>query len=352
MAIDVSEVTRMVVSGALVAAVAVPAGFAALALRPRDEPLLPRWKPVRVPWGGFEVTVAFLVVSMVVPIVLLQLLENNGFYQIVYGDEFPRAKADGLTEEQKNEASTIRVLWASLLSLPFVLGGLALLKAALYPRWHPRANGSVTGKVALAVFAWCLLAPAVLLLNAVVNVIALELGVPPETHSLAKLGGRPLLDQVLLVLEACVGAPLREEIVIRGLMLWWCVGRLRLPGLGVSPVTNVRPWLVLSAATAYCALNAYSPAGWKWQPLVFAAALAAGLAVLWKVKRTGARRARAVYATAAFFALMHPVWPNPIALFVLGLGLGYLAVRTNGLFVPVVVHALFNAVSVVFVLRG
>ena len=38
--------------------------------------------------------------------------------------------------------------------------------------------------------------------------------------------------------------------------------------------------------------------------------------------------------------------------FVLGLGLGWLAVRTNWLVVPVVVHALFNAVSVAFVLRG
>ena len=67
---------------------------------------------------------------------------------------------------------------------------------------------------------------------------------------------------------------------------------------------------------------------------------------------TGARRARAVYATAALFALLHPVWPNPVPLFVLGLGLGWLAARTTGLLVPVLVHALFNAVSAVFVLRG
>ena len=32
--------------------------------------------------------------------------------------------------------------------------------------------------------------------------------------------------------------------------------------------------------------------------------------------------------------------------------LGWLAVRTNGVLVPVVVHGLFNAVSVVYVLRG
>jgi len=46
------------------------------------------------------------------------------------------------------------------------------------------------------------------------------------------------------------------------------------------------------------------------------------------------------------------VWPSPIPLFVLGLGLGWLAMRTRGVFVPVIVHGLFNAVSAVFVLRG
>ncbi|HEY1192516.1 MAG TPA: CPBP family intramembrane glutamic endopeptidase [Gemmata sp.] len=352
MPIDLSEAVRLVVSGALVAAAAVPAGPLAFALRRRDEPVLPRWKPFPVPWGGFEVTVVFAAVTMIVPIVLLQLLEANGFYQIIYGDEVPRANAEGVSAEQKAEASTIRVLWAYLLSLPLVLGGLALVRAALHPTWRPTWRGSLAGKIALAVLAWCVLAPTVLVLNTVVNIVALQLGVPPDTHSLAKLGGRPLLDQALLVLEACGGAPVREEIVIRGIVLWWCVGRIKLPGLGVAPVTNARPWFVMAAATAYSAVNAYSAAGWKWQPVAFAGALALGLAVLWRVKRTGARRARAVYATAAFFALMHPVWPNPIALFVLGLGLGYLSVRTNGLLVPIAVHALFNAVSVVFVLRG
>ena len=93
--------------------------------------------------------------------------------------------------------------------------------------------------------------------------------------------------------------------------------------------------------------------GGKWAaPLVFAVVLAVGLAVVWRVVGTGARRARAVYATAAMFALIHSAWPTPIPLFALGLALGWLAVRTNGILVPVVVHGLFNAVSAVFILRG
>src|SRR5207302_1855546 len=92
---------------------------------------------------------------------------------------------------------------------------------------------------------------------------------------------------------------------------------------------------------------------WRTGPVAFAGVLALGLGVLWRFTRTGARRARAVYATAALFAVVHSgVWPSPVPLFVLGLGLGWLAVRTNGILVPVIVHGLFNAVSATFVLRS
>ena len=40
----------------------------------------------------------------------------------------------------------------------------------------------------------------------------------------------------------------------------------------------------------------------------------------------------AIYGTSLLFAAMHSgVWPSPIALFVLGLGLGWLAYRTRSL---------------------
>jgi membrane protease YdiL (CAAX protease family) len=97
----------------------------------------------------------------------------------------------------------------------------------------------------------------------------------------------------------------------------------------------------------------YSGASGKLGPVVFAGVLTLGLALLWGVVRHGRRHYRAIYVSAAFFALVHSgVWPTPIPLFVLGLGLGWLAVRTRGILVPVIVHGLFNAVSAVYVLRG
>ena len=345
MPIDLSELSRLLTAGAIVAAVALPVGLVAHVLRPKASLLLPRWTPFPVPWSGFEVTIAFLVVMFVLPAVVFALLHESGFYQFVYGDSLSPPDAKDSPPEARREANTLRGLWTNLLSLPLVLVVLYLIRHTRYPNWRPNLSGSVAGKVTLAVLAWCVLTPIVLLFNAVVNVVSQQLDVPPETHPLAKLGARPLRDQLLLALEACVGAPLREEIIIRGVLLWWCVGRMKLPGVGVLPITGTRPWFVMGAAGLFAAT------GGKWQPVVFACALVVGLGVLWRFTRTGARRARAVYATAAFFALMHhAVWPNPVPLFVLGLG--WLAVRTNGLLVPVLVHSLFNAVSVVFVLRS
>jgi membrane protease YdiL (CAAX protease family) len=61
----------------------------------------------------------------------------------------------------------------------------------------------------------------------------------------------------------------------------------------------------------------------------------------------------AVFGTALLFASIHSaVWPTPVPLFVLGLALGVLASRTGSLVGPIVLHALFNAVTCVTLLVG
>jgi Type II CAAX prenyl endopeptidase Rce1-like len=65
------------------------------------------------------------------------------------------------------------------------------------------------------------------------------------------------------------------------------------------------------------------------------------------------QHARAIIASSALFAAVHSqVWPSPVPLFVLALGLGYLYMRTRSLVGPVVVHGMFNAVSAVYLLMG
>jgi hypothetical protein len=85
-------------------------------------------------------------------------------------------------------------------------------------------------------------------------------------------------------------------------------------------------------------------------PAWFVLALAPGYYLLY---RRGVRAGAAVYATALFFAAIHAgAWPHPVPLFVLGLGLGWLAQRTRSLVGPVVMHALFNGVACVWLLAG
>ena len=56
----------------------------------------------------------------------------------------------------------------------------------------------------------------------------------------------------------------------------------------------------------------------------------------------------AVYGSALLFALFHAeAWPAPIALFVMGLGLGEMARRTQSLIGPITFHAVFNLVSLI-----
>src|SRR5947199_61864 len=59
-----------------------------------------------------------------------------------------------------------------------------------------------------------------------------------------------------------------------------------------------------------------------------------------------ARTIRAIVGSAALFACVHAnVWPTPIPLAILALVLGWLAVRTQSIVAPIVVHILFNAVA-------
>ncbi len=190
---------------------------------------------------------------------------------------------------------------------------------------------------------WVVIAPAVLVVHAGVNAAFTVLGFAAEEHPLTKIGAdRPVADRAMFVLQAALVAPLLEELLFRGALLGWLVG-------GKGRPAEQRVWATLAVAVAVAAVTRVeNPAS----PAAFALVLAGG----WALLRTRTRKRRmlgGVYASAALFAAIHSsVWPTPIPLFGLGLGLGWVAVRTNGVLAPAVVHGLFNAVSVLFVLSG
>jgi membrane protease YdiL (CAAX protease family) len=139
--------------------------------------------------------------------------------------------------------------------------------------------------------------------------------------------------------------PLAEEYTFRGALLPWATRR------------RYGPAVVLGVAVVFVANATLFADPVQIAPLVFVAILAVGLFGIFRVPKSWrsipVRSAAAVYSTAALFAAVHSgVWPTPVPLFVLGLGLGYLVARTGRILPAVVVHGLFNAVSALLVLRG
>jgi membrane protease YdiL (CAAX protease family) len=360
----------MVLCGLAVAAAAAPVAVVGWrAARRAGEPTLPRWRPWRVPWarapwGGFEVVGAFLVLAIVIPGLAHESLVGSGFFTRVYGPEFPppmprpgpRVEASAAVagaatasaaHARQEELATVRNLWAGAAALPVQLGLLVLVRRTLYPDWTgPPRRPSVAAQLTLAILAWAVLTPAVLVFNQVVLDLFARLGGSADVHPLARMTElRPILDQFLFLFRACVAAPLIEELLFRGMLLSWLLG------------ARYRAWAALVGGVLIAGLLG-QPSGPPAElvtrgPVLFALGLVLGYVVLIRMFRRKSRTVGAVYASSVVFAVVHStVWPTPVPLFVLGLGLGYLAVRNRGVLVPVVVHGLFNAVSALFVLTG
>lgn len=345
-----AEIERMVTAGGIVAAFAVPFGLLmAAVVRRRRLSLLPRWKPWRVPWGGFEVLLVFVVVQLLVPLSLVR---------------------SGIVAEQQT----------ALAAFPIQLALLIGSWRVLYPRWRlfrrdvavlksdapsldqPLPIGSAFARaMTLATLAWLVLTPTVLVIHGFVNWFLTQLGRMPEQHPITNLARGEGWGNVSFLLLACLVAPVIEEVVFRGILLAWMVGgrERNTGGLQETPIapSSARPLIVMAIAAGMilvlwilARIGGRDP---RPDPVIFAGVLAVGLFLLWVAVRRGRRHVLAVYVSAAVFGLGHSgVWPTPIPLFFLGLGLGWLAVRTRGIFVPIIVHGLFNAVSAVFVLRS
>lgn len=78
---------------------------------------------------------------------------------------------------------------------------------------------------------------------------------------------------------------------------------------------------------------------------------AQGLGVAGEGRNSAGSRWGAIVMTSALFALLHAGWSSP-AIFVLSLGLGYVYERTGRLWPVIVMHALFNALSITLTLVG
>lgn len=318
----------MIRAGAWVAAGAVPVAVACgLWVRAKSGAVCPRWQLPRVVWPG-PVILALFVLSLLLPQFLVRLADAGGVFDALYPNGFPTLPAGSSEDDAHSLALNVKVMWARVAYLLMLMtAAIVMSRADLWSgvREWPR-------HVTLGTLTFLTFGIAAFALNAVVDVVFRQLGVTPDEHILSKMGRHgDGTGGVLFVLSACVAAPVIEEFLFRGLLVPWASGRRH------------RPWLLMAIAAAV----AFYFSGLRLPPLAFVAVLAAGqFLVRWPGVRTG----RAIWSSAVLFAAVHSaVWPSPIALFVLALGLGYVTARTRSWLPAAVAHGLFNLVSTLFV---
>ena len=299
--------------------------FGALAGPPRRW-LRPRWVSPPRAWYGYFIAIAYFIYE-------LQAGAATEFVQ--YLGWFP-SPVPG--ESRMLSALAARTAIAPLFFASLTFGLLHLFGPRRVPTFR-----QVAGWIALGAAAWFVLDPATTGVHILTLWIKQQMGGPIDVHPLAKLHPtRDGLGGAVFGIAVCVMTPWVEEYFFRGLLIPWAMRR----------------WYSSSALIALAFLFALGSFG-DWHDPHFGALLSVAilgivLIVCQCLPKTYPKRTiLAVVSTSALFAAAHSaVWPSPIPLFVLALGLGYLKARTGSIVPGVVVHGLFNGASFVYLLRS
>ncbi|MGH7224770.1 MAG: lysostaphin resistance A-like protein, partial [Gemmataceae bacterium] len=292
--------------------------------------------PNPVPWSGMEILFAMYLVWIFWPFTVSLILTGLGLEHWYYGDNTP-------------ETPTRLDLWARTFALPFQVLTVPLLFSA-FSRTCLDQLGLTTrrfGRNVLGGLAGMLiLAPPVFGINVLLRYLYSQAGEHAvELHALERIAQHSLspFEWMMLFFTAMVSAPFVEELTFRGVLQPWLAAR-RWGGH-----TAMLGSLVLAVVFRRERLLAAWPEGISSvvdavTPVLFVLSLLPLYLVIWATSRTSLDPA--IFGTSLLFACIHTsVWPTPMPLFVLALGLGVLAQRTRSLVGPIVLHSLFNGVS-------
>jgi membrane protease YdiL (CAAX protease family) len=343
----------------------------------------------------FGVAIFFLDVACVVAANLL--LQAVHFNQWFYGEEAVKQAASPGAEVM----ATRLALWPTAISFPFWVAGVAVLLRGLSvvaPADVGLTLASFRRAALWGLGAAVVVTPLVLALNlGVACLLKAALNFDAREHPLAAAGQQGLLpvEWALLAFTVMVLAPVREELLFRGI-LQRLFGQSRWGphvGMGLAflfalfssiNALSHRPELItvdpdLSPVTAALAEKSAPPIEVNsivadCMPVLFILAMVPLYLFVWL--RSARRKASAppvaypeiessdfsqqkhssapaVFATALLFGAVHSfAWPTPVALFVLGLALGYLTIRSGSLVASVILHSLFNGVSFLLLFFG
>jgi membrane protease YdiL (CAAX protease family) len=291
-----------------------------------------------VPWRGIDVLAVLFADQLFIPALVLLCMFGNSI-----------DKDHPLSERQKH--------WLVLVAFPFQVAVIPLLLrmfsgTQLYQLgitgWRWRQN------VVLGYLGWLCVVPVVLLVEFAADQVS-SMFMKSESHALTQFlykGDLAWSDWLMFFGLALAAAPIGEELLFRGVLQTWFMRRswgadAALAGAFVMALLNrtadletamrasggERTGAIIRALLPALFILAMIPGyiysevlAWRWLP------------------EPGA--ARTIYATSLLFAACHSaVWPSPVPLFPLALGLGYLAYRTQSLVPSMVMHFLFNAIA-------
>jgi membrane protease YdiL (CAAX protease family) len=312
-----------------VAAVAAPVGAACWYATRRGTPVVPPYRKWVTHWHGLDLFV-LAVACIVLREVVADALRPTGVFTFLNHDDDP-------TEAGKLEQAYQRSTVVGLALIPVFAAGFHVWRRAARAERAP--SGRFVADVAAGVLVWVVVTPVVFAVHFASLVVMDALKIPPDQHPLKGFRLRHTLDVAILFLGACVVAPFFEELLYRRMMIPWAVRRWE------------RAWILLAVAMLVAVGSG------KWGPpvlvLVMAGVVLAHGRFAPRSRRFPLRPTSALLASATLFGVMHAaVWPSPIPLVVLAVGLGWVVLRTKSLTPAVVAHGLFNAVSAVHLLRG
>jgi membrane protease YdiL (CAAX protease family) len=350
------ELTVLGLSWLILAAVIAPLfGLVRFYRRRYGLPLLPaqRWRAV--PWTGPQALFIALLVLYFWPICCTSFLVSSGFLERVHGPGFPTEPphgpptADGQpgppTPEQEADwriAVDQVGAWSAAFAFPFQVATVILVLNWLSGA-EPFQLGLTTHRlaadVALGCLAWLPVVPVVYLVATLTEwCYRVCMGGPPSQHPLMQLltHNPTALEWTRDAFVALIAAPVIEELLFRGVFQRWMIDR----PLGA--------WLGFGAAFAVAVARA--PAGsWALRlgPPAFVLLMVPPFVLLGRIPVRKRRQTwQGIYAASLLFAAAHSsVWPTPVPLFVLALALGWLAWRMQSLTAPIVLHVLFNGLT-------
>jgi membrane protease YdiL (CAAX protease family) len=288
--------------------------------------------------------IVLLVVSWFCPMLVQEGLRASDFFLHVYGQELlQEARGDG---PARKLAQTRVELWRAVLSLPLQVATVPLLLLT-WPARLGLTRWKLGSNLLLGLLAALVLTPVVYGIQyGVIMLHQTWLQQPIEEHPLLGLRQDILpFEWVVLILSVMLAAPVLEELLFRGMMQPWFASR---PWGAVLPTAFA---LLLAVVSRSQGLGQYWGVDWgkvllELAPAFFVLVMAPIVVILQQGCRTPVPAG--VFGTSLLFAAAHAsVWPSPVPLLVLGLGLGWLAQRTGSLVAPILVHALFNGVGCV-----